>query len=95
MHRKMVALAAATGQGPVAVLSHCAVYAADGPGPLDVPPSDTDGKTVPGSSRVGVSPEMVKHEGTQSVLRGANVLGQFAGDGHVADLARRPAQLRR
>ena len=88
MHRKMLNLAAATGQYPVAVLSDCAVYAADGPGPLDVLPYDTDGKTVPGSFRLGVSPGMVKHEGTQSVLWGADLLEQLAGDGHVANLAR-------
>ncbi|RRQ72578.1 transcriptional regulator [Streptomyces griseofuscus] len=88
MHRKMVALAAATGQYPVAVLSDCAVYAADGPSPLDVLPYDADGKTVPGSFRLGVSPGMVKHEGTQSVLWGADILEQLAGDGHVANLAR-------
>ncbi|MEU7305784.1 transcriptional regulator [Streptomyces sp. NPDC007206] len=88
MHRKMVTLAAATGQYPVAVLSDCAVYAADGPSPLDVLPYDADGKTVPGSFRLGVSPGMVKHEGTQSVLWGANVLEQLAGDGNVANLAR-------
>ncbi|SED84394.1 hypothetical protein SAMN05428944_7922 [Streptomyces sp. 1222.5] len=74
MHRKMLRLAAATGRYPVAVLSDCAVYAADGPGPLDVLPYDTDGKTVPGSFRLGVSLGMVKHEGTQTVLWGANVL---------------------
>ncbi|MGW2641927.1 telomere-associated protein Tap [Streptomyces sp. NPDC001348] len=88
MHRKMLNLAAATGRYPVAVLSDCAVYAADGPSPLDVLPYDADGKTVPGSFRLGVSPGMVKHEGTQSVLWGANVLEQLAGDGHVANLAR-------
>ncbi|MFK4107116.1 telomere-associated protein Tap [Streptomyces sp. NPDC002176] len=88
MHRKMLHLAAATGQYPVAVLSDCAVYAADGPSPLDVLPYDSGGKTVPGSFRLGVSPGMVKHEGTQSVLWGADVLEQLAGDGHVANLAR-------
>ncbi|MET8583462.1 helix-turn-helix transcriptional regulator [Streptomyces collinus] len=88
MHRKMLHLAAATGRYPVAVLSDCAVYAADGPGPLDVLPYDSGGKTVPGSFRLGVSPGMVKHEGTQSVLWGANVLEELAGDGHVANLAR-------
>ncbi|MFJ8158800.1 telomere-associated protein Tap [Streptomyces sp. NPDC094468] len=88
MHRKMLHLAAATGQYPVAVLSDCAVYAADGPSPLDVLPYDADGKTVPGSFRLGISPGMVKHEGTQSVLWGADVLEQLAGDGHVANLAR-------
>ncbi|MFE2463693.1 telomere-associated protein Tap [Streptomyces sp. NPDC059402] len=88
MHRKMLNLAAATGRYPVAVLSDCAVYAADGPSPLDVLPYGADGKTVPGSFRLGVSPGMVKHEGTQSVLWGAEVLEQLAGDGHVANLAR-------
>ncbi|MER6475026.1 telomere-associated protein Tap [Streptomyces filamentosus] len=65
MHRKIVALAAATGRYPVSVLSDCAVYAANGPSPLDVLPY-ADGKTVPGSFRIGVSPGMVKHEGTQT-----------------------------
>ncbi|MEU5313650.1 helix-turn-helix domain-containing protein [Streptomyces sp. NPDC021562] len=88
MHRKMLHLAAATGQYPVAVLSDCAVYAADGPSPLDVLPYDANGKTVPGSFRLGVSPGMVKHEGTQSVLWGSGVLEHLAGDGHVANLAR-------
>ncbi|MEV7325247.1 helix-turn-helix domain-containing protein [Streptomyces sp. NPDC093970] len=88
MHRKMLHLAAATGRYPVAVLSDCAVYAADGPSPLDVLPYGADGKTVPGSFRLGVSPGMVKHEGTQSVLWGADVLEQLGADGHVANLAR-------
>lgn len=88
MHRKMLHLAAATGRYPVAVLSDCAVYAADGPSPLDVLPYDSGGRTVPGSFRLGVSPGMVKHEGTQSVLWGADVLEQLAGDGHVVNLAR-------
>ncbi|MFD5369974.1 telomere-associated protein Tap [Streptomyces sp. NPDC127103] len=68
MHRKMIALAAATGRYPVAVLSDCAVYAADGPSPLDVLPYGADGRTVPGSFRIGISPGMVKHEGTQTTL---------------------------
>ncbi|MFI9191123.1 telomere-associated protein Tap [Streptomyces californicus] len=88
MHRKMVALAAATGRYPVAVLSDCAVYTADGPSPLDVLPYDADGKTVPGSFRLGVSPGMVKHEGTQDVLWGAGVLEQLGAEGKVANLAR-------
>ncbi|MGY4965126.1 telomere-associated protein Tap [Streptomyces sp. 900105245] len=88
MHRKMLHLAAATGRYPVAILSDCAVYAADGPSPLDVLPYDTDGKTVPGSFRLGVSPGMVKHEGTQTVLWGAEVQEQLNADGKVANLAR-------
>ncbi|MFE2760941.1 telomere-associated protein Tap [Streptomyces halstedii] len=88
MHRKMVALAAATGRYPVAVMSDCAVYTADGPSPLDVLPYDQDGKTVPGSFRLGVSPGMVKHEGTQDVLWGVGVLEQLSAEGRVANLAR-------
>ncbi|MFF5826056.1 telomere-associated protein Tap [[Kitasatospora] papulosa] len=88
MHRKMTALAAATGRYPVAVLSDCAVYTADGPTPLDVLPYDKDGKTVPGSFRLGVSPGMVKHEGTQDVLWGVGVLEQLGAEGKVANLAR-------
>ncbi|WP_237329904.1 telomere-associated protein Tap [Streptomyces sp. CBMAI 2042] len=88
MHRKMTALAAATGRYPVAVLSDCAVYTADGPSPLDLLPYDQDGKTVPGSFRLGVSPGMVKHEGTQDVLWGVGVLEQLGGEGKVANLAR-------
>jgi hypothetical protein len=67
MHRKMLKTAEATGQFPVAVLSDCAVYAAGGPSPLDFLPY-RDGKPLPGGFRLGVSPGMVKHEGTQSVL---------------------------
>ncbi|MGW0769335.1 telomere-associated protein Tap [Streptomyces sp. NPDC002676] len=67
MHRKMLNLARATGQYPVAVLSDCAVYASAGPTPLDFLPY-RDGKPLPGGFRIGVSPGMVKHEGTQSVL---------------------------
>ncbi len=67
MHRKMVRLAAATGQYPVAVLSDCAVYASDGPSPLDFLPY-RDGKPLPGGFRLGVSPGMVKHEGSQTTL---------------------------
>lgn len=76
MHRKIVKHAAATGQYPVAINSDCAVYAADGPGPLDFLPY-TDGKPLPGGWRLGVSPGMVKHEGTQSTFWGESVREQF------------------
>ncbi|MFE1315767.1 telomere-associated protein Tap [Streptomyces sp. NPDC058755] len=76
MHRKIVKHAAFTGQYPVAILSDCAVYAADGPSPLDFLPY-RDGKPLPGGWRLGVSPGMVKHEGTQSVLWGEGVREQF------------------
>jgi DNA-binding transcriptional regulator YiaG len=85
MHRKMLNLAVATGQYPVAVLSDCAVYAADGPSPLHVLPYDADDKTVPGSFRLGVSPGMVKHEGTQTTLWAEAVREKH---GQVLNLAR-------
>ncbi|MBN0042548.1 helix-turn-helix domain-containing protein [Streptomyces actuosus] len=85
MHRKMLNLAAATGRYPVAVLSDCAVYAADGPSPLDVLPYDADGRTVPGSFRLGVSPGMVKHEGTRTTLWAEEVREKY---GHILNLAR-------
>ncbi|MGV9248916.1 telomere-associated protein Tap [Streptomyces sp. NPDC003710] len=92
MHRKMLALAAATGQYPVAILSDCAVYAADGSSPLDVLPYTDDGRTVAGSFRLGVSPGMVKHEGTQTTLWAEEVrethgqdlnLARYIKDGHI------------
>ncbi|WEV23755.1 helix-turn-helix transcriptional regulator [Streptomyces sp. 71268] len=90
MHRKMLALAAATGRYPVAILSDCAVYAADGPSPLDVLPYDDAGKTIPGSFRLGVSPGMVKHEGSQPMWWGAEIYERLADPTgkKVANLAR-------
>ncbi|MFE3582396.1 telomere-associated protein Tap [Streptomyces vinaceus] len=75
MHRKMVRLAAA-GLHPIAVLSDCAVYLSDGPGPLDFLPRTPEGKPLPGGFRLGVSPGMVKHEGTQSLLWAVEMLDQ-------------------
>ncbi|MET9652554.1 helix-turn-helix domain-containing protein [Streptomyces sp. NPDC006460] len=85
MHRKIVKHAAFTGQYPVAVLSDCAVYAVDGDGPLDFLPY-REGKPLPGGWRLGVSPGMVKHEGTQSVLWGEGIREQY--DAPELNLAR-------
>jgi Helix-turn-helix len=85
MHRKIVKHAACTGQYPVAILSDCAVYAAPGPSPLDFLPY-RDGKPLPGGWRLGVSPGMVKHEGSQSVLWGEGVRDQY--DAPELNLAR-------
>ncbi|MGW1088923.1 telomere-associated protein Tap [Streptomyces sp. NPDC002596] len=83
MHRKLLKTALATQQAPapaghlmlgedallpIALLSDCAVYLSDGPSPLDVLPHTADGKPAPGTFRLGVSPGMVKHEGTQEML---------------------------
>ncbi|MGW8777295.1 telomere-associated protein Tap [Streptomyces sp. NPDC055796] len=75
MHRKMARLADA-GLHPIAVLSDCAVYLSDGPGPLDFLPRTPEGKPLPGGFRLGVSPGMVKHEGTQPLLWAVEMLDQ-------------------
>ncbi|MFF2014140.1 telomere-associated protein Tap [Streptomyces sp. NPDC058195] len=85
LHRKIVKHAAFTGQYPVAVLSDCVVYAADGPGPLDFLPY-REGKPLPGGFKLGVNPGLVKHEGTQTVLWGEEVRDQF--DAPELNLAR-------
>ncbi|GAB2788085.1 helix-turn-helix transcriptional regulator [Streptomyces chlorus] len=76
LHRKIVKHAAFTGQYPVAVLSDCVVYAADGPSPLDFLPYQ-DGKPLPGGFKLGVNPGLVKWEGTQTVLWGEGVRERF------------------
>jgi hypothetical protein len=83
MHRKLVKTALATsgtpspagslvfGQDallPIALLSDCVVYPSTGPSPLDVLPYDAAGKPAPGTFRLGVSPGMVKHEGTKELF---------------------------
>ncbi|KOG61157.1 telomere-associated protein Tap [Streptomyces varsoviensis] len=77
LHRKIVKHAAFTGQYPVAVLSDCVVYPADGESPLDFLPY-RDGKPLPGGFKLGINPGLVKHEGTQSVLWGEEVRDRFA-----------------
>ncbi|MFF1519728.1 telomere-associated protein Tap [Streptomyces sp. NPDC058305] len=76
LHRKIVKHAAFTGQYPVAVLSDCVVYAANGPSPLDFLPY-REGKPLPGGFKLGINPGLVKHEGTQSVLWGEEVRERF------------------
>ncbi|MGW5532077.1 telomere-associated protein Tap [Streptomyces xanthochromogenes] len=76
LHRKIVKHAAFTGQYPVAVLSDCVVYAANGPSPLDFLPY-REGKPLPGGFKLGVNPGLVKWEGTQSVLWGEEVRERF------------------
>ncbi|MEV7470862.1 helix-turn-helix transcriptional regulator [Streptomyces kronopolitis] len=66
-HRKLTAWARA-GLFPVAILSDCTVYLSHGPSPLDFMPHTDDGKPLPGGFRLGVSPGMVKHEGTHDFL---------------------------
>jgi transcriptional regulator with XRE-family HTH domain len=95
LHRKMVKHAAFTGQYPIAILSDCVVYAADGTSPLDFLPY-RDGKPLAGGFKLGINPGLVKHEGTQSVLWGEEVrerfnapelnLARYIKDGTVTDI---------
>ncbi|MFJ9011501.1 telomere-associated protein Tap [Streptomyces canus] len=75
MHRKMLKLADA-GLFPIAVLSDCAVYLSDGPSPLDFLPRTVEGKPLSGGFRLGVSPGMVKHEGTQALMWAVKLLDE-------------------
>ncbi|MFE0645670.1 telomere-associated protein Tap [Streptomyces sp. NPDC058877] len=95
LHRKIVKHAAFTGQYPIAILSDCVVYAANGPSPLDFLPY-REGKPLPGGFKLGINPGLVKHEGTQSVLWGEEVrerfnapelnLARYIKDGTVTDV---------
>ncbi|MEU8851929.1 helix-turn-helix transcriptional regulator [Streptomyces sp. NPDC048564] len=84
MHRKILKTAAATGRYPVAIGTDCIVYPSSGPSPLDVLPYTDEGKPVAGTFRLGVSPGMVKHQGTQTVLWAE---AQFEEAGAVFNLA--------
>ncbi|MFE9396425.1 telomere-associated protein Tap [Streptomyces flavidovirens] len=75
MHRKMLKLAG-VGLFPIAVLSDCAVYLSDGPSPLDFLPRTPDDKPLPGGFRLGVSPGMVKCEGSQPMMWAVQMLDQ-------------------
>ncbi len=94
LHRKIVKHASFTGQYPIAILSDCVVYAANGPSPLDFLPY-REGKPLPGGFKLGINPGLVKHEGTQPVLWGEEVrekfnapelnLARYIKDGNVTD----------
>ncbi|MFJ8637406.1 hypothetical protein [Streptomyces sp. NPDC093568] len=84
MHRKILKTAAAAGRYPVAIGTDCIVYPSTGPSPLDVLPYTDEGKPVPGTFRLGVSPGIVKHQGTQTVLWAE---AQFEEAGGVFNLA--------
>ncbi|WP_445403151.1 telomere-associated protein Tap (plasmid) [Streptomyces sp. LE64] len=68
LHRKLMKTAAAADLYPVAIGTDAIVYPSPGPSPLDVLPYTPEGKPAPGAFRLGVSPGMVKHQGTQTVL---------------------------
>ena len=85
MHRKMMKTAAAADIYPVAIATDCLVYPSTGPSPLDLLPYTPDGKPVTGTFRLGVSPGMVKHEGTQTVLWAE---AEFEKNGGLFNIAR-------
>ncbi|MGW2051988.1 telomere-associated protein Tap [Streptomyces sp. NPDC001858] len=68
IHRKLMKTAAAADLYPVAIGTDAIVYPSTGPSPLDVLPYTDEGKPAPGTFRLGISPGMVKHQGTQTVL---------------------------
>jgi hypothetical protein len=76
MHRKMLAWASKADLWPLAVLSDCVVYPSPGPTPLDFVPTTPDGKPLPGGFRLGVSPGMVKLEGSQPLLWAVQLMDQ-------------------
>ncbi|MFF3646506.1 telomere-associated protein Tap [Streptomyces sp. NPDC002564] len=84
LHRKLMKTAAAADLYPVAVGTDAIVYPSSGPSPLDVLPHTEEGKPVPGGFRLGVSPGMVKHQGTRSVLWAEE---QFEAAGGVFNIA--------
>ncbi|MER7780362.1 helix-turn-helix domain-containing protein [Streptomyces sp. NPDC096191] len=84
LHRKLMKTAAVAGLYPVAIGTDAIVYPSPGPSPLDVLPHTPEGKPVPGTFRLGVSPGMVKHQGTQTVLWAEE---QFEEQGEVFNIA--------
>ncbi|WP_432154775.1 telomere-associated protein Tap [Streptomyces tricolor] len=86
MHRKMMKTAAAAGVYPVAIGTDALVYPSPGPSPLDFLPHTPEGKPAPGSFRLGVSPGMVKHQGTQTVLWAEQQFEEHGGVFNIANL---------
>ncbi|MGY0466871.1 telomere-associated protein Tap [Kitasatospora sp. cg17-2] len=72
LHRKLRRMAAQTGLHAFAILSDCAVFAAPGPGALDIL-TRPDG-TLTTSLRLGVSPGLVKFEGSRPMPEIAEML---------------------
>ncbi|MDH6493644.1 hypothetical protein [Streptomyces sp. SAI-127] len=67
IHRKLMKTAAGD-LYPLAIGTDAIFYPSTGPSPLDVLPYTDEGKPAPGTFRLGISPGMVKHQGTQTVL---------------------------
>ncbi|MET9995253.1 helix-turn-helix domain-containing protein [Streptomyces mutabilis] len=85
LHRKLMKTAAAADLYPVAIGTDAVVYPSPGPTPLDVLPHTPEGKPFPGTFRLGVSPGMVKHQGTRTVLWAEEQFEQQGGVFNVAN----------
>ncbi|MET9078600.1 helix-turn-helix transcriptional regulator [Streptomyces sp. NPDC004232] len=86
LHRKLMKTAAAADLYPVAIGTDAIVYPSPGPSPLDVLPHTDEGKPVPGGFRLGISPGMVKHQGTQTVLWAEEQFEEHGGVFNVSNL---------
>ncbi|WP_331762210.1 helix-turn-helix domain-containing protein (plasmid) [Streptomyces sp. NBC_01520] len=86
LHRKLMKTAAAADLYPVAIGTDAIVYPSSGPSPLDVLPHTPEGKPAPGTFRLGVSPGMVKHQGTETVLWAEQQFEERGGVFNIANL---------
>ncbi|GGS09438.1 helix-turn-helix transcriptional regulator [Streptomyces eurythermus] len=86
LHRKLMKTAAAADIYPVAIGTDAIVYPSPGPSPLDVLPYSPEGTPAPGTFRLGVSPGMVKHQGTQTVLWAEAQFEEHGGVFNIANL---------
>lgn len=86
LHRKLMKTAAAADLYPVAIGTDAIVYPSPGPSPLDILPHTPEGKPAPGTFRLGVSPGMVKHQGTQTVLWAEQLFEERGGVFNIANL---------
>ncbi|MEG3627611.1 telomere-associated protein Tap [Streptomyces poriticola] len=88
LHRKLMRTAAAADLYPVAIGTDAIVYPSPGPSPLAVLPHTPEGKPLPGTFRLGVSPGMVKHQGTRTVLWAEKQFEEHGGVFNVSNLIR-------
>ncbi|MCX4671838.1 hypothetical protein OG453_35020 [Streptomyces sp. NBC_01381] len=72
--------------GAIAVLNCTDVIFGTHTSPLDVLPHTPEGKPVPGTFRLGISPGMVKHQGTQTVLWAEEQFEERGGVFNIANL---------
>ncbi|WDM17043.1 helix-turn-helix transcriptional regulator [Streptomyces lavenduligriseus] len=86
LHRKLMKTAAAADLYPTSIGTDAIVYPSPGPSPLDVLPYTPEGTPAPGTFRLGVSPGMVKHQGTQTVLWAEALFEERGGVFNISNL---------